>query len=126
MSELSRLLKDLRGDRSLREVAEITGLSHSYIADIEKGFRRGSNNPINPSPDTLRRLAKAYLYDYDELLKVAGYLEDGSTSSNEVEELPPEVRTLARDWKTILPTDKELLKGIIKQMSERGKKAKDE
>lgn len=75
MSELGDLLKKLRGNKSLREIAELTELSHTYISDIEKGFRRGSKKPLHPSPDTLRRLANAYNYPYEKLMKVAGYIE---------------------------------------------------
>ncbi len=75
MSELGELLKELRGKRSLREIAEITELSHTYISDIEKGYRRGTKKAINPSPETLKRLAEAYNYSYEKLMKAAGYLE---------------------------------------------------
>lgn len=76
MSALGDLLKELRDKRSLRDVAEKTGISHSYISDIEKGFRRGTNTPLNPSPDTLKKLAEVYDYPYEKLLKVAGYVEE--------------------------------------------------
>jgi transcriptional regulator with XRE-family HTH domain len=76
MNELGILLRELRGKKSLRAVADETGLSHSYISDIEKGFRRGTKTPINPSADTLKRLANAYEYPYEKLLKAAGYLSD--------------------------------------------------
>ena len=54
MSELGDLLRELRGKRSLREIADLTELSHTYISDVEKGYRRGSKKPLNPSPDTLK------------------------------------------------------------------------
>ncbi|GGH80137.1 transcriptional regulator with XRE-family HTH domain [Pullulanibacillus pueri] len=76
MNELGELLKALRGERSLRAVAESTGLSHSYIADIEKGYRRATHKPLNPSPETLKKLAKAYNYSYEQLMEKAGYLEN--------------------------------------------------
>lgn len=74
MSKLGELLRDLRGNRSLREIAEITELSHTYIADVEKGYRRGSKKPLNPSPETLKRLATAYNYPYEKLMEIAGYI----------------------------------------------------
>lgn len=73
--ELGELLKRLRGNKSLRQVADITQLSHTYISDIEKGFRRDTRTPINPSPDTLKRMSDAYNFPYEEMLRVAGYLE---------------------------------------------------
>lgn len=83
MNRLGELLKELRGKKSLREIAEITELSHTYISDIEKGVRRGTMAPINPSPDTLKRLAKAYNYPYNELLEVAGYIDNKFANKDE-------------------------------------------
>ncbi|MFF5994240.1 helix-turn-helix transcriptional regulator [Lysinibacillus sp. KU-BSD001] len=79
MNDLGDLLRELRGSRSLREIGEITELSHTYIADIEKGYRRGTKKPINPSPETLKRLADAYNYPYEDLMKIAGYLNEENT-----------------------------------------------
>ena len=83
MNELGELLRKLRGKKSLREVSELTQISHTYISDIEKGFRRGTKKPINPSPDTLKKLSEAYHYSYEEILKVAGYIEDKTTNKDE-------------------------------------------
>ncbi|GGE26898.1 transcriptional regulator [Pullulanibacillus camelliae] len=102
MSELGQLLKSLRGKRSLRQVAELTGLSHSYISDIEKGFRRGTHTPLKASPQTLKRLAKAYDYSYDELMKKAGYIEEHSIYS-------PIYRTLLSEVKEEFDNDPETI-----------------
>ncbi|SFM28576.1 Helix-turn-helix domain-containing protein [Gracilibacillus orientalis] len=75
MNELGELLKELRGKKSLREVAKDTGLSHSYISDIEKGFRRDTKTPLKPSPETLKRLSDSYDYPYESLLEKAGYID---------------------------------------------------
>lgn len=78
MSNLGDLLQTLRQNKSfsLREAADKTGLSHTYISDIEKGMRRGTRTPLHPSPDTLKRLADAYDYPYHKLLEAAGYLDE--------------------------------------------------
>lgn len=60
---------------TLREAAEKSGLSHTYIRDLELGVNRKTKTPINPSPETLKRLASAYNYDYNELMKKAGYID---------------------------------------------------
>jgi transcriptional regulator with XRE-family HTH domain len=78
MNELGELLRELRGKKALRDISKITGLSHTYISDLEKGFKHGTKAPINPSFDTLKRLSKAYNYDYDKLLKAAGYIDHDS------------------------------------------------
>lgn len=73
MNELGKTLKQLRGKRSLRDIADKTGLSHTYIADIENGYRRGSKKPIHPTPETLKKLSKALDASYGELMVLAGY-----------------------------------------------------
>lgn len=75
MYELGELLKRLRGDLSLREVAKRSGLSYSYISSLEKGKHPRTGAPINPTPEILRSLSKAYNYPHEELMKLAGYLD---------------------------------------------------
>ena len=67
--ELGPLLKRLRGDSSLRDVRRMTGISNSYLSQIERGDRR-------PGPSVLKRLASLYGVDVQDLLKRAGYLDD--------------------------------------------------
>lgn len=76
MNQLGELLKNLRGTRSLRSVAEKSGLSHTYIRDLELGVNRATNEILKPSPETLRRLAETYDYLYEELMEKAGYLTE--------------------------------------------------
>jgi transcriptional regulator with XRE-family HTH domain len=61
---------------SLREAAEKSGLSHSYIDSLEKGRHPNTGAPITPSPDSLRSLSKAYNYSYDELMRLAGHMRE--------------------------------------------------
>jgi HTH-type transcriptional regulator, competence development regulator len=74
-NELGKLLEELRGNRSLREISQLTGLSHTYIRDIELGRRRVTNTPIKPSAYTLKKFADVYNYSFVELMRLAG-LED--------------------------------------------------
>ena len=67
--ELGPLLRRLRGDNSLRDVRRLTGISNSYLSQIERGDRR-------PGPSVLKRLASLYGVDVQDLLKRAGYLEE--------------------------------------------------
>ncbi|RXT05278.1 helix-turn-helix domain-containing protein [Ammoniphilus sp. CFH 90114] len=77
-NNLGVFLKKLRGKRSLREISSISGLSHTYIRDLELGYNRTTNSPMKPSMDSLKRLAKAYNFPYEELLKKAGYVDNES------------------------------------------------
>lgn len=83
MAEINDFLKELRGRMSLREAAQRSGLSHSYIAALEQNKRPGSNGPISPSPDSLKRLAEAYRYPYEELMRKAGYIESENKDESE-------------------------------------------
>jgi transcriptional regulator with XRE-family HTH domain len=70
-------LRKLRGKRSLRDIQEVSGVSYTYLRSIEKGVDPRSGNEISPTPDTLRKLAKAYNYPYLELAEMAGIIEEG-------------------------------------------------
>jgi transcriptional regulator with XRE-family HTH domain len=74
-SGFGAFLESLRGNLSLRAAAKLSGLSHAYIRDLELERNRSTNDKIIPSPETLRRLAKAYDYPYLELYKKAGFIE---------------------------------------------------
>lgn len=88
-NELGSMLEKLRGKLSLREAAEKSGLSHTYIRDIERGYNRATKTPINPSPDTLEKLAKAYNTSYRELMEKAGYLDSSVREDYAVYNLTP-------------------------------------
>jgi len=55
---------------SLREAATKTGVSVSYITQIENGRRKA------PGPEILKKLALAYNVPVRDLLKAAGYMDD--------------------------------------------------
>jgi transcriptional regulator with XRE-family HTH domain len=69
---------------SVRDVAAKTGVSVSYITQIENGRRKA------PGPDVLKKLAPAYNVPVRDLLKAAGYMDDIEPirpSVNEEEEI---------------------------------------
>lgn len=70
-------LKDLRIRKGLklREVEESTGVSNSYLSQVETGKR----NP--PHPDILKKLANVYEVSVKELMEKAGYLEEQEQQS---------------------------------------------
>ena len=55
---------------SLREAAAKTGVSISYITQIENGRRNA------PGPEVLKKLAPAYNVPVRDLLRAAGYMND--------------------------------------------------
>ena len=66
--EIGPLLRRLRGQTGLREVGRRTGISNSYLSQIEKGDRR-------PGPSVLKRLATLYGVEVQDLLERAGFLD---------------------------------------------------
>lgn len=76
MSDLGELLIELRGNESLRDAGERIGISHTYLRILEKGVDMRSGNPAKATADTLKLIAKAYDYSYEELLRVAGIIDD--------------------------------------------------
>ncbi len=63
--EIGPLLRRLRGDLSLRDVTRRTGISASYLSQIERGDRR-------PGANMIGKLAAIYNVDPNELNKRAG------------------------------------------------------
>lgn len=61
---------------SLRDASKLIGISHSYLFNLEKGVDPRNGSLINPTPETLDLISKAYNLNYNELLNIVGYLED--------------------------------------------------
>jgi transcriptional regulator with XRE-family HTH domain len=108
MSPIGPILRKIRKDKglSLREAADRSQLSHSYIRYLEIGKRPGTDTPINPTPDTLKRLSIAYDYSYSELLKLAGYIENGANPNDENDDLDEEYRIIERFARTVSKKDR--------------------
>ncbi|QHW35446.1 helix-turn-helix domain-containing protein (plasmid) [Paenibacillus rhizovicinus] len=65
---------------SLRKAGEKSGLSHGYIRDVELGENRSTGPQIIPRPKTLRKFAEAYEADFNELMRIAGHVDDPQDS----------------------------------------------
>jgi len=95
----ARLAKDL----SLRDLAELTGIDHSYIGRLEK-------NSSIPSRETVAKLAKALNIPENELMIKAGYVPNtrketsytitgtGDEDFGFDKDVPLEVREKIRDY----------------------------
>lgn len=75
MSDIHGLIKKIRGKDSLREATKKTGISYTYWSVLEKGIDPRTKSPIKPSPETLKAISEGYRFDYEELMRVAGYME---------------------------------------------------
>ena len=70
---IGELLKNLRGNRTLREVEQEAGIPNSYLSNVEKGTK-------NPGVKTLSKLSDYYGVSLEELLKVANLPHPRRTS----------------------------------------------
>lgn len=75
-NELGYYLKGLRGEKSLREVAEKCGISHTYLDTLEKGYDPRTKKERKPNPDVLEKLANYYSVDYEHLMYLAKYIDE--------------------------------------------------
>lgn len=89
MNEFSVFLRNLRGKKSLREMERLTGLSHTYLSTLEKGYDPRSGKERKPTPEVIKKISKAFPdVDYLEMMEKAGYISDYiQYSKTEEEEL---------------------------------------
>ena len=79
---------------TIREVADKSGVSTAYISQLENG-QRGT-----PSPEILNKLSDGLESSYEELMKLAGYMEDDSNDKNNKK--PVNLRRFIRDYPILL------------------------
>lgn len=93
MENFGEYMKNLRLEQrlSLRDVAARTGVSVSYLTQIEHGRKR------SPGPDILKKLAPVYNVPARELLKSAGYLEEVKPVLTDEEEVEMAFRYVMND-----------------------------
>lgn len=66
----------------------ITGLSHTYLSTLEKGFDPRSKKPRHPTPEVLKKIADTLEEsDYELLFEKAGYLYDQTPFLEKTEKL---------------------------------------
>ena len=77
---IGELLRDLRADRTLRDVEQDTGISNTYLSNLEQGLRR-------PGIKTLSTLSEYYEVPLNELLKVADMPHQEDSEGREISAL---------------------------------------
>ncbi|MFL5758980.1 MAG: helix-turn-helix domain-containing protein [Thermomicrobiales bacterium] len=108
-SEIGKQLEQTRKSLnwSLRDAQRESGVSNSYISQIERG-------DVDPSPEVLRRLGQAYGVPFEVLMEAAGYLIK-RTELKESGKVPAFVFSAAekmdeRDWEAAQAFFQTLLK----------------
>jgi len=76
MNEFGDYLREIRGKRSLRTIESLTGISHTYLSSLEKGYDPRSKKPRSPTPEVIKQLSEGLNIDYYLLMKKAGYLDN--------------------------------------------------
>lgn len=119
MMTLARLLSERRkADRlSLREAAQLIGISHGYLDKLEKGVDSRTGTKNNPTPETLQMIASAYHWDYQYLLKICGYMYDLKDDS-----LSPNLKGLLETCRTMSDNDVYFIKRFADFISSENKK----
>lgn len=93
---LGSFIKQKRGNMSLREFANLIGISHSHLDSIEKGYDPKTGKPVNISLEVLNKLAK--VLDVEDLLLI--YL--AKTDYKEVPNLFDSLIQFQNDYKTFV------------------------
>ena len=102
MNKFGETIRKIRESKglTLNQVALYSGISAAQLSRIENG-KRGV-----PKAPTIKKIAEALKYDYHELLKVAGYIEeenDMTVDHNKLPDLTPkDERDIARQLEKIL------------------------
>lgn len=68
---------------SLRNAANLIGISHSYLNILEKGLDPRNNVPVKPTPETLKLISNAYNVPYEYLMRLSGYISDKLVSDKD-------------------------------------------
>ena len=83
ISPFGKKIKEIRidNDMTINTVSKKSGVSQSYISQIENGSRD------TPQPDMIKKIANGLGVDYFILMRAAGYMatSNESTTTNEVE-----------------------------------------
>lgn len=87
MSKLGDFLKKERKERNmtLRDFAKVSGLSHTYVSQLEQGYDKRRDIEIVPTIDALAKIAKGLNMNLDKLLYIAGYTNHENSLYNTLE-----------------------------------------
>ena len=84
---------------SLREFADLIGISHTYLKKLETGINPNTGKPVSPTLEMLSDISKSLHVSLEYLLEMSGYLK---------------VNNLADEYQSFT-TPQEALNFILKQ-----------
>ncbi|MHC9401693.1 helix-turn-helix domain-containing protein [Staphylococcus epidermidis] len=91
MNEFGNKLKELRGEKSIRETSKNIGISHTYLDSLEKGYDPRTGKERKPTIEVINKISKYYNYDLFELLNLSGLLQSLSELPNTPREVQKKV-----------------------------------
>jgi transcriptional regulator with XRE-family HTH domain len=112
-------LKKARKEKgySVNQLALYSDVSSSQISRIENGLRGV------PKPETIEKLAKGLKMPYEELMKFAGYIEDGSDLNKYFpEDSEGEENVFFKNWEGLSEEDKKQALDYIQYLKDKAKR----
>ncbi|MGE8079064.1 helix-turn-helix domain-containing protein [Peribacillus loiseleuriae] len=102
MSEFGKYIKKIRDEKglTLNQAAMYSDISAAQLSRIENGIRNV------PKPKTIKKIADGMKIDYDELMRVAGYISEHDE---------PESKQNNKDEKDIAKRMEEIKKDLSSQ-----------
>lgn len=109
MKELGERLREsrMRKNLSLREAAEMIGVSHTYLNSLEKGQHPKTGRPVNPSAKMLQRISEGYGIPLEELL-----MKDDS----EKEKDTYDIEAITSNVQHLSPEDRDVILYLIRRL----------
>ncbi|MBT2812797.1 helix-turn-helix transcriptional regulator [Staphylococcus coagulans] len=71
MNEFGRKIKELRGNKSIREASQNIGISHTYLDSLEKGVDPRTGKERKPTIEVINKISLYYDYSFEELVGLA-------------------------------------------------------
>lgn len=92
LPDLGAYLREQResAQLSLRQLADMAGISNPYLSQIERGLKR-------PSAEILQQIAKGLKVSAESLYVRAGFLDERVLAQSEPEATPDVLRAIAAD-----------------------------
>lgn len=99
----------MRKNLSLREAADMIGVSHTYLNALEKGQHPKTGRPVNPSAKMLHRISEGYGIPLEELLMK----EDSKKEKNAYD-----IGTITNNIHRLRPKDRDMILYLIQRLRE--------
>lgn len=66
---------------SLREFADLIGISHTYLKKLETGINPNTGKPVSPTIEMLNDISKSLHVSLEYLLEMAGYVKNSNLNN---------------------------------------------